>query len=227
MIKDRVNALYDVFVGDVARNRGVSVDTVISDMADGRVFIGMDAVERGLVDGVATLDTLLSRPTVNRPAFAAATVETPINLEAQTMSEQENSAIVDAPVAPTEDLAAIERQRIQGVLAHSMPGLEDMVSALAFDGSTTPDQAAALVLVETKKRLATQAVSLAADAPAPVNAGASEPAEDKTTGLRARWDRLPSAMKAAYAGFDAYVAANERVAEMSAAGRLNHFSRTK
>jgi len=55
-----VDYLYSVFVNDVAAYRGVAVDRVLSDMADGRVFVGRQAIEAGLVDGVSTLDDLIA-----------------------------------------------------------------------------------------------------------------------------------------------------------------------
>lgn len=58
-IQDKVDALYSVFVDAVARHRGISTEQVLADMADGRVFIGQQAVKNGLVDGVSTLDDLI------------------------------------------------------------------------------------------------------------------------------------------------------------------------
>lgn len=60
-MQDQVDQPYGVFVAAVARNRGVSQDTVLQDMADGRVFIGQQAIDAGLVDGVSTLDALIAR----------------------------------------------------------------------------------------------------------------------------------------------------------------------
>jgi len=40
----------------VAKNRGVSIDTVLKDMADGRDFMGKDALAAGLVDHIGTFD---------------------------------------------------------------------------------------------------------------------------------------------------------------------------
>lgn len=53
--------LYDLFVETVAANRGVSTDTVLADMADGRIFFGRQAVDAGLVDGMTSLDELIAR----------------------------------------------------------------------------------------------------------------------------------------------------------------------
>jgi len=57
----QVDYLYSLFVDAVAMNRGVDVETVLQDMADGRVFIGQQAVDAGLVDGFATLEDLIAQ----------------------------------------------------------------------------------------------------------------------------------------------------------------------
>jgi signal peptide peptidase SppA len=56
-----VDELYRVFVEAVADNRGVSVDVVLKNMADGRVFIGRKAIDAGLVDGATTLSGLIGQ----------------------------------------------------------------------------------------------------------------------------------------------------------------------
>lgn len=58
-IQDQVDYLYGVFVADVAAQRGVPEETVLKNMADGRIFIGQQAIAAGLVDGVSTLDALV------------------------------------------------------------------------------------------------------------------------------------------------------------------------
>lgn len=60
-MQEFVDYLYSVFVNDVAAYRGVSAERVLSDMADGRVFIGRQAIEAGLVDGVSTLDDVVAQ----------------------------------------------------------------------------------------------------------------------------------------------------------------------
>lgn len=53
-----VDRLAEEFVADVARNRGVSVEVVLSDFGQGGVFVGADAVTAGLADRVATYEEL-------------------------------------------------------------------------------------------------------------------------------------------------------------------------
>lgn len=52
---------HKAFVGDVARGRGVSVNTVESDFGQGRMMGAKAAVKAGLVDRIATLDQVLAR----------------------------------------------------------------------------------------------------------------------------------------------------------------------
>jgi hypothetical protein len=58
-VQKQVDQLYELFVGAVADNRGVSPTRVMKDMADGQEFIGDSAVQAGLVDGITTLDALV------------------------------------------------------------------------------------------------------------------------------------------------------------------------
>ena len=60
-LQAQVDHLYSVFVDAVAQNRGVSAEQVLERMADGRIFIGQQAIDAGLVDGVATVDQLVAR----------------------------------------------------------------------------------------------------------------------------------------------------------------------
>jgi signal peptide peptidase SppA len=57
--------MYSLFVDAVAKNRGVPVKQVLANMADGRVFIGQQAIDAGLVDGVSTLEALVEAMATN------------------------------------------------------------------------------------------------------------------------------------------------------------------
>lgn len=60
-IQAQLDKLYKVFVDDVARNRGVSAEDVLKNMADGKIFIGKESIDAGLTDGRMNLSDLLSR----------------------------------------------------------------------------------------------------------------------------------------------------------------------
>ena len=69
-IQAQVDHIYSVFVDAVAQHRGVDTDTVLERMADGRVFIGQQAIAAGLVDGVATVDAMVERLAADPREFA-------------------------------------------------------------------------------------------------------------------------------------------------------------
>lgn len=59
--------IHEMFVADVARNRGVSVERVNSDFGQGGTFMAADALSAGLVDEIATLEEVLAEP-IRRPS---------------------------------------------------------------------------------------------------------------------------------------------------------------
>ena len=86
-LQSQVDAYYSVFVDAVAAHRGRDPEDVLTNMADGRIFIGSQAIAAGLVDGVATLHELVATmaagqyvrrragaiaPAANRPVGAGA-----------------------------------------------------------------------------------------------------------------------------------------------------------
>ena len=60
-IQSKVDAYDAMFVRDVARGRGVSVEKVRSDYGAGRMFLAADALKAGLIDRIETLEEAASR----------------------------------------------------------------------------------------------------------------------------------------------------------------------
>jgi len=177
-IQATVDYLYSIFVDRVALFRGVSTETVIEDMADGRLFIGQQAIDAGLVDGVSTLDALIENLSMGRSpekvnskmeagAGDALEIHTIINQPEEVKEMSVNTDITQEYVAEHHsDIAAAfraegaesgrtegataERERIQSVMSMSMAGHEELVQTLAFDGVTTGPEAAAKVLQAEK-----------------------------------------------------------------------------
>jgi signal peptide peptidase SppA len=59
VFQKELDYIYGIFAADVAEHRDVSVEQVFADMADGRIFIGRQAVDAGLADMVGTIDTAI------------------------------------------------------------------------------------------------------------------------------------------------------------------------
>lgn len=70
-LQRQVDYLYSTFVNTVARNRGVNENTAVK-MAEGRIFIGRQAVTIGLVDDVVTFSNLINVSELSTEAFQPA-----------------------------------------------------------------------------------------------------------------------------------------------------------
>jgi signal peptide peptidase SppA len=69
-MQSHVDHLYSVFVDAVAAYRGTTPDAVLEHMADGRIFIGQQAIDAGLVDGFSTVDAMVEQLATNPAKFS-------------------------------------------------------------------------------------------------------------------------------------------------------------
>jgi signal peptide peptidase SppA len=172
-IQAQVDHIYAAFVADVARNRGVSVERVLSSMADGRIFLGREAISAGLVDGMATLEAamqqLKDRAAVGKRTSVAMTK--PKRGASMTPQEMAASFAAENPEAAAllrAEGSAGERARVAAVREHSMPGYEALIEELAADGTTNGPEAAMRVLAAVKADANRIGAERRADAPAPI-----------------------------------------------------------
>lgn len=208
-IQDQVDYTYSIFVNDVARNRGTTPEAVIENMADGRIFIGQQAVSAGLADGVSTLAELIARASsgefssaedepgasatpavttqvaegdgVSQAAKAQSTSKGESEMDVQKL-KAEHPAIAEALIAEGRELGATaERQRIQDVEAQSMPGHDALIASLKFDGKTSGPEAAVQVLKAEKAKKENRMAALRADADAAMvtHAAAPQPGDEE------------------------------------------------
>lgn len=73
-----VNAYMDMFVDALAKYRGTTRTNVLSNFGQGRMVMAKDAAERGMIDGVATLDDVVAkvnRGTLRREVRAGTTAD--------------------------------------------------------------------------------------------------------------------------------------------------------
>jgi signal peptide peptidase SppA len=154
-IQDQVDYLYSLFVGDVAAHRGVPADQVVAQMADGRIFIGQQAIDAGLVDGISSLADVIMELN-DRAATATRLSASPLPLR-RPMSFTQVAAdwAAENPEAAAmlrAEGAAGERDRIAAVRAQSLPGHEALIERLAADGHTTGPEAAVQVVAADRLR---------------------------------------------------------------------------
>lgn len=182
-LQDQVDYTYSLFVQAVATQRGVSTDKVLTDMADGRVFMGQQAIDAGLVDGVSTLDALVTQlnqartsgANPNRAGAARKPSPTSTPTRKTTMPITREQLAADAPDLLAALLAegsaagaTAERDRIQAVEAQLIPGHEALIATLKFDGKSSAGDAAMAVNAAERQSRAAQATALAGDAPKPL-----------------------------------------------------------
>lgn len=193
-IQDQVDAIYEGFVEAVAEGRDVSVRTVLSKMADGRVFIGKQAIDAGLADGVLSRDALLEqlasgeyamrRASPNGTAGVAVPASQP-TVQEDNMAESkaitvdvikaEHPAVAQALIAEgREEGAKAERERIRGVEAVALPGYEAIVDEAKFDGKSTGDQVAGRIVAAQKADQKSTLTQIYEGAPKPVPAGSPD-----------------------------------------------------
>lgn len=144
-LQGKVDTYYTKFVDAVAVGRGVDAATVQERMADGRIFIGAEALDAGLVDAIGPFNVALEiardkrrqNMTVDKGAKAS-TQLSGVTLEALTqerpdlLAEARSGMIAQADADKlTTDAVAAERARIveileaQGDQAVTMAAIQD------------------------------------------------------------------------------------------------------
>jgi len=97
-IQSRIDYLYSVFVEAVAQNRNESVETVLSQMADAKIFIGQEAIDAGLVDGVSTFEGVIEKMKKGNTAGAAVNIGSKKIIGTVQLNEQQTASGADAVV---------------------------------------------------------------------------------------------------------------------------------
>lgn len=176
VIQAQVDALEDVFLSSVARNRGMAVEEVAAHR--GRILIGEQAVKAGFADRLGSLESVIAGLTGNsntnggrmttststspadKPELTVAVLKAEHPDIYQSIHDEGFNAAKEGFTSGTIegfDMEAIkadaraeganaERERIQSVEAQSISGHEALISTLKFDGETTGEQAAVKVL---------------------------------------------------------------------------------
>lgn len=137
-----VDAMGDVFVSAVAKNRGVPKDTVLSDFGQGGVLVGKDAVSAGLADRVGTYEDVLNQLQSGsyRPPKNKAAAKAPAKSQEHSMSlyddllaflkgRVEEGAEDSATVEPEAAVVATESASVDAAVAARVRAAEDRVAA--------------------------------------------------------------------------------------------------
>lgn len=121
-----VDGLADVFIGAVAKHRGVSEQTVIDRFGQGGVETGVQAVKAGMADRIGTFEGVLAdlsrassgRPSSqNRRASMDTNTETAPAADAQIASARREGEAAGAAAERTRFVAIIGAEGVSGVAA--------------------------------------------------------------------------------------------------------------
>jgi capsid assembly protease len=172
-IQRMTDELAAVFIGAVANYRGVSEEEVMEKYGQGAVFAGVNALERGMIDELGTLEALISTLSNEKPAIggiragarlmpkttdAGAQTELPeITAEYLKANHADVVAVLLAEGAATADMTAAlavarqegidaERERIAEIEAMALPGCEELVAQFKADSTVSPSAAAMQLL---------------------------------------------------------------------------------
>lgn len=112
-LQGQVDGLYDIFLESVAENKGITIEEVQT-MADGRVYMGQDAVDIGLADKVGFLEDA---------------IEMALNNEKGGLSMAKFQTVAELKEACPELCAQIEQEAQAGVELPDVAG--EVSTALA------------------------------------------------------------------------------------------------
>lgn len=171
-IQDTVDALAEVFVADVARQRGVSVDKVMSDFGQGDVLVGANAVDAGLIDDIGSFEGVLAelagrKGASSRGAFNSLTREIPMAETTNASADAEQPVITkDSLIAShaaivaelRADGATSERERILGIEKLSIKGHAKLIAEMKADPKVSVEQAA-VRLIQAEQEAGTRTLA--------------------------------------------------------------------
>lgn len=108
-IQQTVDALADVFVASVARNRGVSPETVLSDFGQGGIKVGKHAAAAGLADRLGSLEGVIAQLQANHkqrpmPGYRRAT------MSGQKTDQELQAELISQPVASSSEVDELRKQ---------------------------------------------------------------------------------------------------------------------
>lgn len=160
-------APYQMSIGMFAYNE-LWVEAGSSLTVNGQLVHGPIVVlQNGQVREVSIV-SLGADPDTDAQFFSAPTHTTPPTKQGNTMDLQAAIARIADLEAKLAAAPGLEQARIQGIEAQAIPGHEELILSLKFDGKSTAGDAAMAVLAAERQSRSAMATALAAEAPKPL-----------------------------------------------------------
>ena len=144
-----VDDLGEIFVRSVAENRGITEEEVLKNYGQGSVFVGPDALKRGMIDDISTIEEILSTEEKTKVNAGKVKEEHPeayteiFNLGAQSIDQEK---IRGEAVQESEKK---ERERVTGIL--ELEGSQATTKQMIAEGRSVGEAAVAFRKEELKQ----------------------------------------------------------------------------
>lgn len=155
-LQNEVAKFYDQFIGLVAGGRGAKLTADMARATEARVFLGQEAVDRGLADRVASFDDILAEYSKSPTAKSAKPKgSTSMSGNTGAAPQAENAGITQADHDAAVNTARIagasaERSRIMGILTHAEAEGRTAQAIAMIDTDMTAEQAGKVLAVSPK-----------------------------------------------------------------------------
>lgn len=171
-IQAQLDGTYQVFINHIADARGTSAEVVDKVMAQGREFLGADAVTAGLADGVTTFDALMSKIEQKIIDTSAKKEQTRFSFQQGTqmknaLTEQQVAAIaagaplltqVVEPTAAETEAAAAEAAALEASAAEAAAAEAAVAATAALEAAKPAAPDAVVTLLQSQLREAQASV---------------------------------------------------------------------
>jgi len=159
-IQEAVDRMAEVFIGGVAKYRGIQASEVTENYGQGKMFVGEDAIQRGLADRIGSLEMLVQEQQAQK-ANSLSLLFTGGSMDVKTLKAEHPAVYAEVITlgraeAETEvggkietarkEGAEAENARIKAIEAIKVPGSEKVVAEHKFDMTKNANDIAALVL---------------------------------------------------------------------------------
>lgn len=135
-LQNRIDAMADVFISNIARHRSVDAQTVLSDYGGGDVFIGVNAVYAGLADRIGSLEHLITQFSSSQsPQSEGIFISTPTPKKEKTLMTPEDLKAnhPDLVAQIVSNTRAEERARFEHILgSEEAKGREKLAQEIAL-----------------------------------------------------------------------------------------------
>jgi len=143
-LQKKVDYLYSIFLQDVVKYRNKDIDYVLENMADGKVFIGKQAVSSQLVDGIEFTDNFYITGLNNNNLGDSYMPDAKGNIEITEENFKEknpklsellsNKASLEGKKLGIEEGVMEERKRVLGIQALNVAGFEKTITKAIKEG---------------------------------------------------------------------------------------------